>query len=109
MIAEITKMDIANASMYDGATAAVEGCILAVSKTRRKKVVVSRTVHPETRKILKTYLQFRDCQVVEVDYDRENGTTDLNKLQEKVDYNSACVLLQNSNMFGLIEDIVNSG
>ena len=83
MIAEITKMDIANASMYDGATAAVEGCILAASKTRRKKVVVSRTVHPETRKILKTYLQFKDCQVVEVDYDRENGTTDLNKLQEK--------------------------
>ena len=58
MIAEITKMDIANASMYDGATAAVEGCLLSVSKTRRKKVVVGRTVHPETRKILKTYLQF---------------------------------------------------
>ena len=109
MIAEITKMDIANASMYDGATAAVEGCILAVSKTRRKKVVVSRTVHPETRKILKTYLQFRDCQVVEVDYDRENGTTDLNKLQEKVDDNTACVLLQNPNFFGMIEDIDKAG
>ena len=109
MIAEITKMDIANASMYDGATAAVEGCILAASKTRRKKVVVSRTVHPETRKILKTYLQFKDCQVVEVDYDRENGTTDLNKLQEEVDDNTACVLLQNPNFFGMIEDIDKAG
>ena len=102
-------MDIANASMYDGATAAVEGCILAASKTRRKKVVVSRTVHPQTRKILKTYLQFKDCQVVEVDYDRENGTTDLNKLQEEVDDNTACVLLQNPNFFGMIEDIDKAG
>ena len=105
MIAEITKMDIANASMYDGATAAVEGCLLAISKTRRKKVVVGRTVHPETREILKTYLQFKDCEVVEVDYDREMGTTDLNKLKEVVDDNTACVLLQNPNFFGMIEDV----
>ena len=105
MIAEITKMDIANASMYDGATAAVEGCLLSVSKTRRKKVVVGRTVHPETRKILKTYLQFKDCEVVEVDYDKELGTTDLNKLKEAVDEDTACVLVQNPNFFGMIEDI----
>ena len=84
MIAEITKMDIANASMYDGATAAVEACIMAVGKTRRNKIVVPKTVHPETRQILKTYLQFKDVEVVEVDYDREYGTTDLNKLKEVV-------------------------
>ena len=105
MIAEITKMDIANASMYDGATAAVEGCLLAVSKTRRKKVVVGKTVHPETRQILKTYLQFNNCEVVEVDYDRELGMTDLNRLKEVVDENTACVLLQNPNFFGVIEDV----
>lgn len=105
MIAEITKMDIANASMYDGATAAVEGCLLAVSKTRRKKVVVGKTVHPETRQILKTYLQFNNCEVVEVDYDRELGITDLNRLKEVVDEDTACVLLQNPNFFGVIEDV----
>ena len=105
MIAEITKMDIANASMYDGATAAVEGCLLAVSKTKRKKVVVGKTVHPETRQILKTYLQFNNCEVVEVDYDRELGMTDLNKLKEVVDEDTACVLLQNPNFFGVIEDV----
>ena len=105
MIAEITKMDIANASMYDGATAAVEGCLLAVSKTRRKKVVVGKTVHPETRQILKTYLQFNDCEIVEVDYDKELGITDLNKLKESVDENTACVLIQNPNFFGVIEDL----
>ncbi len=109
IIAEITKMDIANASMYDGATAAVEGCILSLSKTRRKKVVVSRTVHPETRKILKTYLQFKDCEVVEVDYDKDSGTTDMNKLQEVVDENTACVLLQNPNFFGIVEDVDKAG
>ena len=58
---------------------------------------------------MKTYLQFKDCQVVEVDYDRENGTTDLNKLQEEVDDNTACVLLQNPNFFGMIEDIDKAG
>lgn len=105
MISEITKMDIANASMYDGATAAVEGCLLAVSKTRRKKVVVGKTVSPETRKILKTYLQFNDCEVVEVNYDEESGMTNLNELEEIVDDNTACVLLQNPNFFGVIEDI----
>ncbi len=105
MIAEITKMDIANASMYDGATAAVEACIMAVGKTRRNKIVVPKTVHPETRKILKTYLQFKDVEVVEVDYDREYGTTDLNKLKEVVGEETACILVQNPNFFGVIEDV----
>lgn len=105
MIAEITKMDIANASMYDGATAAVEACIMAVGKTRRNKVVVPKTVHPETRQILKTYLQFKDVEIVEVDYDREYGTTDLNKLKEVVGEDTACVLVQNPNFFGMIEDV----
>lgn len=105
MIAEITKMDIANASMYDGATAAVEACIMAVGKTRRNKIVVPKTVHPETRQILKTYLQFKDVEVVEVDYDREYGTTDLNKLKEVVGQETACILVQNPNFFGVIEDV----
>ena len=105
MIAEITKMDIANASMYDGATAAVEACIMAVGKTRRNKIVVPKTVHPETRQILKTYLQFKDVEVVEVDYDREYVTTDLNKLKEVVGEETACILVQNPNFFGVIEDV----
>lgn len=105
MIAEIIKMDIANASMYDGATAAVEACIMAVGKTRRNKIVVPKTVHPETRQILKTYLQFKDVEVVEVDYDREYGTTDLNKLKEVVGEETACILVQNPNFFGVIEDV----
>ena len=105
MIAEITKMDIANASMYDGATAAVEACIMAVGKTRRNKIVVPKTVHPETRQILKTYLQFKDVEVVEVDYDREYGTNDLNKLKEVVGEETACILVQNPNFFGVIEDV----
>ena len=105
MIAEITKMDIANASMYDGATAAVEACIMAVGKTRRNKIVVPKTVHPETRQILKTYLQFKDVEVVDVDYDREYGTTDLNKLKEVVGEETACILVQNPNFFGVIEDV----
>ncbi len=105
MIAEITKMDVANASMYDGATAAVEACLMAIGKTRKSKVVVAKTVHPETRKIIKTYLQVKDVEIVEVDYDKEYGTTDLNKLKESVGDDTACVLVQNPNFFGMIEDV----
>lgn len=109
MICEITGMDIANASMYDGATAAVEACLVAIGKNKKNKVVVPKTVHPETRTILKTYLQFHNCEVVEVDYDKELGTTDLNKLREAVDADTACVLVQNPNFFGMVEDVEQMG
>lgn len=105
MIAELTKMEIANASMYDGATAAVEACIMAVGQTKRKKVIVSKTVHPETRKILETYMKFNKCEIVEVDFCNEYGITDINSLRENVGKDTACVLIQNPNFFGIIEEM----
>ncbi|MDK2584711.1 aminomethyl-transferring glycine dehydrogenase subunit GcvPA [Romboutsia sedimentorum] len=105
MIAELTKMEIANASMYDGATAAVEACIMAVGQTKRKKVIVSKTVHPETRKILETYMKFNKCEIVEVDFCNEYGITDINNLRANVGKDTACVLTQNPNFFGIIEEM----
>ncbi|MGL5315246.1 MAG: aminomethyl-transferring glycine dehydrogenase subunit GcvPA [Peptostreptococcaceae bacterium] len=105
MIAELTKMEIANASMYDGATAAVEACLMAVVQTKRKKVIVSKTVNPESRKVLQTYMQFNKCEIVEVDFCNEFGITDINKLRESVDKDTACVLIQNPNFFGIIEEM----
>ena len=105
MIAELTGMEIANASMYDGATAAVESCIMAVGQTKRKKVVISKTVHPETKKVLQTYMQYNQCEIVEVDFCNEYGITDINKLKESVGKDTACVLIQNPNFFGIIEDM----
>ncbi|MGL5348706.1 MAG: aminomethyl-transferring glycine dehydrogenase subunit GcvPA [Peptostreptococcaceae bacterium] len=105
MIAELTKMEIANASMYDGATAAVEACMMAVGQTKRKNIIVSKTINPEYRKVLQTYMQFSKCEIIEVDFCNEYGITDINKLREIVDKDTACVLIQNPNFFGIIEEM----
>lgn len=107
MIAEITGMEIANASMYDGATAAVEGCIMAMSQTKKDKIVVAKSAHPETLEVLHTYLRFKDCEIVEVDFTDEYGSTDLDKLRVAVDDKTACVFVQTPNFFGIIEDLKN--
>ena len=69
MIAELTGMDVANASMYDGSTGAAEAVLMAMRVTGRHKAVVARTVHPEYREVLATYLQHRDLATEEVGYD----------------------------------------
>ena len=91
--------------MYDGATAAVEACLMSIAQTKRKKVVVSKTTAPEIREVLDTYTKYQNCEVVEVDFCSEYGITDINKLKEAVDKNTACVLIQNPNFFGIIEDL----
>lgn len=103
MIANLTGMDVSNASMYDGATAATEAAIIATENTKRKSIVVSKTVHPEIRKVLKTYMKFRGIEVVEIDMD--NGATDIEKLREAVSNTTAGVIVQNPNFFGVIENV----
>ena len=105
MISSLTGMEIANASMYDGATACVEACFMAINQTRRNKVIVSKTTHPDTRKVLNTYMKFGEFEIEEVDFCNEKGITDINKLKEALDKNSACVLIQNPNFFGIIEEL----
>jgi len=78
---------------------------MAVGQTKRKKVVISKTVNPETKKVLQTYMQYNQCEIVEVDFCNEYGITDINKLKESVGKDTACVLIQNPNFFGIIEDM----
>lgn len=103
MICELTGMDVSNISLYDGATAAAEASVLACVSTRRKKVLVSNTVSPETRAVLKTYFQYRNMDIVEVS--SIEGQTDIDDLKSKLDKDTAGVLLQYPNFFGIIEDI----
>lgn len=103
LICNLTGMDVANASVYDGATAIAEGAITAVLSTRKSEIVISKTVHPEYRKVLKTYAKAQDLDVIEVDDD--NGTTDIDKLKESVSDNTAAVIVQHPNFFGLLEDV----
>lgn len=103
MICNLTGMDVSNASMYDGATACVEAAMMAVESTRRDSVIVSSTVHPEVRKVLKSYMRFRNVKVIEVDI--ADGVTDSEKLKALMGSDVAGVIIQNPNFFGIIEDL----
>jgi len=95
-------MDVANASMYDGASALAEALLMAIRITKRKKVAVSRLVHPFYRRVVQTYLTAPGYEMVELPY-RENGTTDLSSLADLEEY--AAVAVQSPNFFGCIEDL----
>ena len=105
MIAELTGMDVANASMYDGSTAAAEAVMMAVRVTGRHRAVVAATVHPEYREVIATYAKHQGLPTALVGYDRETGRVDLSALDAAVTAETAAVLVQSPNFFGVIEDI----
>jgi glycine dehydrogenase subunit 1 len=105
MIAELTGMDVANASMYDGSTGAAEAVRMAMRVTGRDKSVVASTVHPEYREVLDTYTKHQGLPSTLVGYDRETGRIDLAALDAAVNDETAAVLVQSPNFFGVIEDI----
>lgn len=102
MICELTGMDASNASVYDGATAAAEAVNMCVDK-KRKKVLVSATVHPMTLETIETYFRFRDVEIVEVP--EKNGHTDYQALEDLLDDTIACTLVQQPNYYGVLEDV----
>lgn len=103
MISELTGLPVVNASMYDGATAMTEAAIMACESTRRSEILISAAVHPESRQVLNTYAQFRNMTVVELDY--KDGKSDIEDLKNKINKNTAAVIIQSPNFFGIIEDI----
>ncbi|MCC6341707.1 MAG: aminomethyl-transferring glycine dehydrogenase subunit GcvPA [Bryobacterales bacterium] len=104
MICQLTGMDVANASMYDGSTAVPEAAMMARRVTGRDKVLVARTVHPEYRMVLDTYSRYEGAPVAEIPYDSESGTLDFTALEGKLDGETAAVIIQSPNFFGCIED-----
>jgi len=105
MIAELTGMDVANASMYDGSTGAAEAVMMAVRITNRNKAVVAATVHPEYREVLATYTQHQGLPIDLCGYEAETGRLDLAALNAAITDETAAVLVQSPNFFGVIEDI----
>ncbi|MGX9134351.1 aminomethyl-transferring glycine dehydrogenase subunit GcvPA [Rummeliibacillus sp. JY-2-4R] len=103
MVSELTGMDVANSSMYDGFTSLAEAASLAVASTRRKKVLVSNGVHPESRAILNTVAKGQGYAVEEVSL--ATDVTDLEQLKAQVDKAVAAVIVQYPNFFGSIEDL----
>jgi len=107
MICEITGMDVANASMYDGATAFVEAALMAARTTKRDKVVVAGSVHPEWRVVLDTYAESGIIEVVTCPV--EDGLTAAASAALLVDDATAAILVSNPNFFGHFEDLAALG
>jgi len=103
MIAKLTGMQVANASMYDGASAMAEAAVLAAKTLGRKKIVVVRSVHPEYRQVVGTYAWANGYEVVETPYEI-SGRLDRDALLQTIDEQTAAVLVQSPNFFGVIED-----
>ncbi|MFB3916449.1 MAG: aminomethyl-transferring glycine dehydrogenase subunit GcvPA [Terriglobales bacterium] len=104
MICELTGMEVANASMYDGSTATTEAVLMAARITGRHGAVVARSVHPEYREVLATYAKNQNLPVTLAAFG-ENGRVDLDSLDKAITDQTACVLVQSPNFFGTIEDV----
>ncbi|MCK4259251.1 MAG: aminomethyl-transferring glycine dehydrogenase subunit GcvPA [Halanaerobiales bacterium] len=104
MISELTGMDVSNASMYDGATATAEAGLMAINaKRKRNTVLISKTVHPEAREVVKTYFEKAELNLLEIEM--KDGMTDLKDLESKLTEDIAAVICQYPNFFGIIEDL----
>lgn len=104
LVCRLTGMEVSNASLYEGATAASEAAFMSMRVTGREgKVVVAGTVHPEYRQVLDTYFADLDTRIVTVPHD--GGTVDPDRLADAVDDRTACVLFQHPNFFGCLESV----
>lgn len=107
MICELCDMDVANASMYDGASAMAEAAIMASKFSDKRSIAVSKAVHPEYRQVLSTYA---NAFGLDVDYiEAGSGLTEIEDLNAKITDSTACVIVQSPNFFGIIEDLKKIG
>lgn len=103
LIARLTGMDVSNASLYDGATAAAEAVLLSLSATGRRRVLVPASLHPEYRQVLATYLGHLDAELVTLE--TPTGSLLPDDLARAADEKTACVLVQHPNFFGVLEEM----
>ena len=103
LICLLTGMDVANASMYDGASGLAEAVLMAHRVNGKNEVLVSRAVHPEYRRTIDTYLRGGDLKIVEVPF-TERGQTDLSFAAGHVGERTSAIVMQNPNYFGVVEE-----
>ena len=103
LICELTGMEVANASMYDGATALAEAASMACSSTRRKRVLLAASVNPMDREVVKTYARFRGNEIVT--FGSADGQADLDELARLLTEETAAVCIQSPNFYGCVEDL----
>ena len=103
LIANLTGMDAANASLYDGGTAIAEAALMAAAYSKKDEIIISKSVKPDARKVLHTYAHAQNIKVIEVDI--VDGVTDIEALKGLVSDDTAAVIVQSPNFFGLVEDL----
>ena len=108
MITALTDMDVSNASLYDGASALAEAVLMAVRgnrKSKSRRILLPRTVHPDYRKTTDTIVSGQNIELVEVDYDRSSGTVQLDALKQAAGDDVTAVVIQQPSFFGTLEDV----
>lgn len=104
LVCQLTEMDIANASMYDGSTAMAEAVLMAERVTRRAKVIASSAVHPQYLEVAHTYVQHAGIELQHAPYDSQSGQTPVSAF-DSIDDQTAAIVVQSPNFFGCIEDV----
>ncbi len=104
LVARLLGMQVSNASVYDGASAMAESLLMAIRITKRKRLAISRAVHPYYRQVIDTYLKPTGIEIVSLPFDLQ-GRTDLSRLPAEKEL--AALLVQSPNFFGCIEDLAN--
>ena len=106
LMCQLTGMEVANASMWDGSTATTEAVLMAERLTGRHRVVVARSLHPEYRQVLDTYTRNLGLRVDEIGFN-QTGQVDANRLEAAITSETAAILVQSPNFFGVLEQIPN--
>ena len=104
LICLLTGMDVANASLYDGASAAAEAVLMAHRLKQKSNILIAKTLHPQYRKTIKTYVRNLDIKIEEFGFS-ETGEIDFESLSSKMDERTSAVVYQSPNFFGVVEDI----
>ena len=108
LVCQLTGMDIANASMYDGSTAMAEAALMAERVTKRSKVIVSSAIHPQYLEVAHTYVQHAGIELQHAQFDSATGQTSLSAF-DSIDDKTAAIVVQSPNFFGCVEDLAALG
>ncbi len=106
MIAELTGMDIANCSLYDGVTALGEAALMCTRINKKKTFIIPKNICQEKKSVLKNYTKGPEITIKEVSYDGKTGKIDINELKKQIDEDTTGVYIENPNFFGVFEDDV---
>jgi len=103
MVCQLTGMDVANASLYEGATAMAEAALMALNVTGKREIIVSQGVHPQYRQVLRTYLSDLPARYTEIPL--KNGVVDTQELESELENDTAAIICQSPNFLGHIERV----